>query len=141
MKPLNELSTTELVKMHNSLVPPTKAVKRFSTKDAAVRRVQALLDAKAASSAPAGKAEPAETDERAASDESPVSAPSKAARQPRKSTVYVKDGPGAPKQYRSVFVAFEALGLPIGKHQKFRAKLKASGQEQIDRYTFYTSEA
>lgn len=34
--------------------------------------------------------------------------------------------------YRSVFVAFEMLGLPIGKHIKFRGKLKASADEVFE---------
>ncbi len=34
--------------------------------------------------------------------------------------------------YRSVFVAFEALGLPVNKHIKFRAKLKLSGDEVFE---------
>jgi len=38
-----------------------------------------------------------------------------------KSTVWV-DG----KEYRSVLVAFEALGLNVKRHQKFRAELKAA---------------
>lgn len=31
-------------------------------------------------------------------------------------------------QYRSVLAAFEALGLPLGQHIAFRAKLKAAGK-------------
>ena len=34
--------------------------------------------------------------------------------------------------HRSVFMAFESLGLPITKHIKFRAKLKASGKETFE---------
>lgn len=39
-------------------------------------------------------------------------------------------------EYRSVAAAFEALGLPMNKHIKFRAKLKASGAETFDGHDF-----
>lgn len=158
MKPLTEQSTTELVKLHNSLVPPTKAVKRFSTKDAAVRRVQALLDGKS-TTALASELLTSPTEKRACKTSlrdkkaarlfpAPEAAPdlekpvgnAKAAHAPRKSTVYVEGAPGGVEQYRSVAAAFIALDLPMGKHQRFRAKLKQSGRETIDRYTFHTKQ-
>lgn len=147
MKPLIEQTTSELVKLHNSLVSPTKAVVRFANKETAMRRVQALLDAQTTSPQPAGKAKAAKPAKRAAAEEKPFSAPapiagepaaSKVASAPRKSTVHV-EGPGGPFEYRSVAVAFKALGLPMGKHQLFRRKLKASGQETIDPYAFHTA--
>jgi len=39
-------------------------------------------------------------------------------------------------EYRSVAAAFLALNLPMGKHIKFRADLKAAGKGEIDGHKF-----
>lgn len=138
MKPLTEQTTSELVKLHNSLVPPAKAVVRFSTKDAAIRRVQALLDAQTASPQSAGNAKEAKPAKRTPAPVEGEPAAPKTSSKPRQSTVHV-EGPGGPFEYSSVAVAFKALDLPMGKHQLFRRKLKASGTQTIDAYTFHTA--
>lgn len=48
------------------------------------------------------------------------------ARKARHSVTFTTDDSGA-RTYRSVCAAFEALGLPMGKHIAFRAELKAAG--------------
>ena len=40
------------------------------------------------------------------------------------------------KPYRSVAAAFAALGLPMHKHQTFRAKLKAEKKAEFDGIVF-----
>ena len=35
-------------------------------------------------------------------------------------------------EYRSVAAAFQALGLPMGKHVAFRKKLKAAGNDEFE---------
>ena len=40
------------------------------------------------------------------------------------------------KQYRSVAAAFAALGLPLHKHQPFRAKLKAEKKAEFEGHVF-----
>ena len=62
----------------------------------------------------------------------------------RKSKAAVKVRPiGDPEaelvEYSSVLKAFEALGLPIGKHQKFRRELKLRGVNAIDGHTFFAT--
>lgn len=135
MKPLTEHTCSELVKLHNSLVPPTKAVTRFATKEAAIRRVGALIAGKSSSptDSPEGASRVAKTNppsQKGKLQDGPLS--------PRRSTVFV-EGPGGPCEYRSVAVAFRKLGLPFGKHQSFRKHLKLSLRRAIEQYTFYTT--
>jgi hypothetical protein len=44
-------------------------------------------------------------------------------------------------KYRSVLDAFTQLGLPIGKHQAFRASLKEKGQAKFEGHNFKLLEA
>jgi len=39
-------------------------------------------------------------------------------------------------EYRSVLAAFVALGLPLGKHQRFRIKLKKERKAEINGHVF-----
>lgn len=157
-KPIEEYSTTELVRLHNELVPPTKAVTRFSTKGAGIKRVQTLLAAKAKEDKKSAAAARVSTESWSADEDaspSPATAPQAAdpdapsakrgrkakvpkIKAPRKSTVHVTTDGGDPVEYSSVKVAFLALGLPMGKHQGFRKKLKIEGTNVIDQHTFST---
>lgn len=160
-KPLEEHSTTELVKLFNSLVPAKQRVSRFSTKEAAIKRVRAVLPpTEADADVAAGPlAEPYSAEDTAPAELTSDTAPTKgkgqevsaveeapSSRSPKESSAPTKrhsavavEGPGGPYEYSSVAVAFKALGLPFGKHQLFRKKLKAAGSLVIDRYTFHTA--
>jgi hypothetical protein len=39
-------------------------------------------------------------------------------------------------EYKSVVAAFVALGLPLGRHQRFRIKLKKDGKAEINGHLF-----
>ena len=140
-KPLEQFTTSELVSLYNELVPPPKAVRKFSSKGVGIKRVRALLSDEPVAASKSPEPSPAAEDE--ADQPLPKRGGAKVPRAPkaeRRSTVRVV-GPkgGEPVVYRSVKVAFAELNLPMVKHQKFRKTLKQSGCETFDRYTFYTA--
>lgn len=65
-----------------------------------------------------------------ATDPSPSSSPELATKKVKEPKITPRPGAGITvdgKPYRSVLAAFDVLKLPISKHQKFRAALKAAG--------------
>lgn len=112
-------STQELVQYYNKHAE--SPIKKFKDRATAEKRVQAMLDA----------------------------APKEAEVEPKKArakkstaevkhlksvvTVTIKKGDKETvKEFRSVFVAFEELGLPINKHRAFRKELKMIHRKVFD---------
>lgn len=130
-------TTTDLVEFYNK--HSDKPIKKFADRAAAEKRCQAIIDALAAK-APA--AAPKNDSDKEAAPKKPRAegkekAPKKAKepKEPaaRKSTVLVTplakgNKKGEQASYRSVYDAFEKLGLPINQHKKFRKELKANGK-------------
>lgn len=59
-----------------------------------------------------------------------------AARRAARNGVRVRDPKGGEGNYRSVRDAFVQLGLPLGRHIKFRGQLKAAGKLDFAGHTF-----
>lgn len=124
---------------------PDKPVKRFADRKTAERRVAAAMNGGAATKAvkdTSGK--PIVTAPVAKKTTKKVNATKQsssikdswndkkvAAARAKKDKVRVGG-----QTYRSVLAAFEALRLPVSKHIKFRAELKASGRKDFSGHTF-----
>lgn len=123
-------TTQALVEFYNK--HSDKPIKKFADRATAEKRVQAIVDAlaaKAPAAAPKGEGEKKEGTKKPRAERK-----TKEPKDPtvRKSTVLVtpvaKGGKkGEQSSYRSVYDAFEKLGLPINQHKKFRKELKANG--------------
>lgn len=143
---VSKASTPELVAYFNahSGKPP---VKRFSDRKAAEKRVAALIEAAPIAAKIAHAVRPKE----AATNRKQASAPAAdrgkaiaaswknkqvAAARATRHAVRVTDPKGGQGTYRSVRDAFVQLGLPLGRHIKFRGALKAAGKAEIDGFKF-----
>lgn len=112
---MNKRTMQDVVAEYNSLTGQN--IKRFATVEIGEKRI-AL--AKASKPVPQPKVKPT-----APKMEKPAKVKAEARGHKQRITV-----DGTP--HRSVAEAFDALGLPMGKHIKFRAKLKASGKETFE---------
>lgn len=127
-------TTAELIEFYNK--HSEKPIKKFADRATAEKRCQAIIDALAAK-APAA-APKNDSDKEAAPKKPRAEGKEKKAKEPkepaaRKSTVLVTplakgNKKGEQSSYRSVYDAFEKLGLPINQHKKFRKELKANGK-------------
>lgn len=101
---ISEMSLVELVATYNALAKTP--VRRFSSRAVGLRRVCKLI----------------------AAPEKPAAAPEKpaAVRHYRRSTVWVAPAtnPTHFTEYRSVWLAFVELSLPLGVHKRFRRTVK-----------------
>lgn len=128
---VTKASMAELVKFYNdkAVVP----VKKFADRKSAERRVLTLIAElgemkKARAVKAAGEAVAVDRSSAiAASWTKPGVREARAARHSVK-----VDG----QDYRSVLAAFQALGLNVNKHIKFRAELKASGKAVFEGHKF-----
>lgn len=124
-------TTTDLVEFYNK--HSDKPIKKFADRATAEKRVQAIVDAlaaKAPAAAPKGEGEKKEGTKKPCAERKEKE-PKETG--PRKSTVLVTplakgNKKGEQSSYRSVYDAFEKLGLPINQHKKFRKELKANGK-------------
>jgi hypothetical protein len=123
-------------------------VKRFSTRAAGERRVAALLEELGSKATKPATKKTASVDkprrraaDKGAADRSASIAaswkdPKVAAARATRHAVVVADSDGNKQTFRSVRQAFEALGLPLGRHIKFRGALKAAGKQETDGFKF-----
>jgi hypothetical protein len=136
-------TTAELLAFFNAH-SGTAAVKRFADRKTAERRVAALLAAMPAP-APAAEKRAAPT-KKVAADKSAADRAASialswkdaavAAARATRHGVRVTAKHGGSGNYRSVREAFLNLGLPLGRHIKFRGQLKAAGSAEFEGYTF-----
>ena len=124
-------TTAALIEFYNK--HSEKPIKKFADRATAEKRVQAIVDAlaaKAPAAAPKGEGEKKEGTKKPRAERKEKE-PKETG--PRKSTVLVTplakgNKKGEQSSYRSVYDAFEKLGLPINQHKKFRKELKANGK-------------
>lgn len=124
-------TTAALIEFYNK--HSEKPIKKFADRATAEKRVQAIVDAlaaKAPAAAPEGEGEKKEGAKKPRAERKEKE-PKETG--PRKSTVLVTplakgNKKGEQSSYRSVYDAFEKLGLPINQHKKFRKELKANGK-------------
>lgn len=131
-------TTAALIEFYNK--HSEKPVKKFADRATAEKRCQAIIDALAAKAPAVHKREEdkKEHHRQRASDKKEAKKTERKAKEPkeeavRKSTVLVTpitkgNKKGEQASYRSVYDAFEKLGLPINQHKKFRKELKANGK-------------
>lgn len=112
---VQEAKTAELIDFYNAHAE--KPVKKFTNRAAAERRVQELID-----SMEPEKDEPPVDPKRSAAIAESWADPAVKAKRSARHKVRV-DG----VEFRSVAAAFEALGLPMNQHVKFRGSLKQEG--------------
>lgn len=141
-------TTKALIEFYNSKTG--KSIKKFSSRAAGEKQCAALLDKDDGTKRPANplsaqveslvkhntsarteSAKPASKVSRSKAIAASWSDPATCAARSEKHHVMV----GA-VEYRSVKDAFEKLGLPLGKHIKFRAELKAKGKHTLDGHVF-----
>lgn len=124
-------TTAALIEFYNK--HSEKPIKKFADRATAEKRVQAIVDAlaaKAPAAAPKGEGEKKEGVKKPRAERKAKEPKEEAV---RKSTVLVTpitkgNKKGEQASYRSVYDAFEKLGLPINQHKKFRKELKANGK-------------
>lgn len=129
-------TTAALIEFYNK--HSEKPIKKFADRATAEKRCQAIVDAlaaKAPAAAPKNDSEKEEPKKPRAStkDKAPKKTKEPKEKTERKSTVLVTplakgNKKGEQSSYRSVYDAFEKLGLPINQHKKFRKELKANGK-------------
>lgn len=139
---ITEMTTAEMVAEYNKLTG--KSIKRFSDRKAGERQLTAarsMAETKGLFSGkkpipqvPSAVAAPKKTsaprvniDSRSKSVASSWKNPDVAASRAERTNISV-----AGTFYRSVKEAFEKLGLPLGKHIKFRMELKAAGTKTFE---------
>lgn len=124
-------TTAALIEFYNK--HSEKPIKKFADRATAEKRVQAIVDAlaaKAPAASPKGEGEKKEGAKKPRAERKAKEPKEEAV---RKSTVLVTpitkgNKKGEQASYRSVYDAFEKLGLPINQHKKFRKELKANGK-------------
>ena len=122
-------TTAELVAFYNKHA--AKPVNKFADRKTAERRVTQLVE-QLPPKARAKSAEAPRSDKIAASWQDKSVAAARATRH----GVRVTDPKGGKGSYRSVREAFMVLALPLGRHIRFRAALKAAGAAEIDGHKF-----
>lgn len=138
---ISAAKTTELVAFYNlhAASHGLKPVAKFADRKTAERRVAELAaKVEAAQAAAAAAAKPAS---KAAAKKAPADRSAAISRSWEDKVVAAKrathhkvvvDG----SIYRSVRAAFEALGLPLGSHIKFRMELKSAGAKKFADHSF-----
>lgn len=134
---IKSATTAELLAFYNAN-SGKDPVKRFSDRKSAERRVSDLLAAiptPVQNDTPRRKAEQGSASRSEAIVASWGNKTVAAARATRNGCV-VTTPTGEKREFKSVRVAFMELGLPIGRHIRFRGQLKQAGQNELNGYKF-----
>lgn len=140
MKNVEVMSTSELLVEYNKLTG--KHVKRFATRASGEKQVLKAREKAIKNAvepvAPKKKAAKAKKPKAAGGDRSKLIAetwkdPKVAKARAQRSHVVVRPhGETKGTEYRSTLAAFQDLGLPYGKHIRFRMALKSEGKKDFE---------